>query len=425
MEKFFAVADDLKNVAEKAEKLIAGYYQEIDKIAAFNQAKVLKAFQQERVSDFHFNASTGYAYNDLGRETLEKVYAAVFGSEKALVRLQISSGTHAISLCLYGILRPGDTVLSISGSPYDTLEEVLGSRNQGYGSLKDFNINYKKIDLLPDGKIDFAKVKAALTPETKMVMLQRSRGYSWRPSFTIAEIKEAVDFVKNLRSDIVFFVDNCYGEFVETREPTEVGADLMAGSLIKNPGGGIAPTGGYVAGKEIYVDKAAARLTAPGIGGEIGATLGYTRLLFQGFYLAPHIVSEALKGAVFAAQMFQELGFEVSPKPGEKRTDIIQAIKMNEADKLIAFCQGLQHYSPIDSHVSPEPAPQPGYQDKIIMAAGAFVEGASIELSADGPLRPPYIAYLQGGLVKEQIKIAVIGAIQMMLEKRILSLELK
>lgn len=425
MEKFFAMADDLKNVVEKAEKLMAGYYHEIDKIAAFNQAKVLKAFHQEKVSDFHFNSSTGYAYNDLGRETLEKVYAAAFGSEKALVRLQISSGTHAISLCLYGILRPGDTVLSISGSPYDTLEEVLGSRNQGYGSLKDFHINYKKIDLLSDGKIDFAGVKKALTPETKMVMLQRSRGYSWRPSFTIDEIKEAVNFIKNLRSDIVFFVDNCYGEFVETREPTEVGVDLMAGSLIKNPGGGIAPTGGYVAGKEIYVDKAAARLTAPGIGGEIGATLGYTRLLFQGFYLAPHIVSEALKGAVFAAQLFQELGFEVSPKPGEKRTDIIQAVKMNEADKLIAFCQGLQHYSPIDSHVSPEPASQPGYRDKIIMAAGAFVEGASIELSADGPLRPPYIAYLQGGLVKEQIKIAVIGAIQMMLEKRILSIELK
>lgn len=413
---------DLLSKAQEAEEQVKGYWEKIDQIAHYNQIKVLKAFQDSKISDYHFSGSTGYAYGDVGREGLEEVYAKVFGAEKALVRLQISSGTHAIALCLYGILRPGDELLSLTGSPYDTLEEVLGTRGEGCGNLKEWGIIYKKVELTNEGKLDLIAIEKSITPKTKMVLLQRSRGYTWRPSLGIEQIQEAVNLVKKINKQIVFFVDNCYGEFAQILEPTQVGVDLMAGSLIKNPGGGIAPTGGYVVGKEEYVKMAAARLTAPGVGEKVGATLGLGRLLYQGFYLAPHIVSESLKGAIFTAQLFKNLGFQVSPEPSEERVDIIQAIQTKTPEGLIAFCQGLQEFSPVDSHVRPQPAYQPGYGDRVIMAAGAFVQGASIELSADGPLREPYIAYLQGGLTKEQVKIGVLGAVQKMLSKGLIKL---
>lgn len=410
----------LLQLAKEAEREVRPYWEKIEEISYFNQLKVLKAFHRAKVSDYHFAGSTGYGYGDSGRETLEEVYADVFGAEKALVRVQISSGTHAIALCLYGILRPGDEVLSLTGDPYDTLEEVLGTRGEGYGSLKEWGIIYKKIELTEEGKIDYAALKEAINEKTKMILLQRSRGYTWRPSLGVEDIREAVDKVKELKPEVVFFVDNCYGEFTQEIEPTQIGVDIMAGSLIKNPGGGLAPTGGYVVGKKKYVQMAAARLTAPGVGEKIGSTLGVNRLLFQGFYLAPHIVAQSLMGAIFTAQLFKKLGFEVSPQPDEKRADIIQAIKTHSPEGLIAFCQGLQSFSPVDSHVRPQPALQPGYGDRIIMAAGAFVQGASIELSADGPLREPYIAYLQGGLTKEQVKIGVIGAAQRMYNEGLL-----
>lgn len=421
-ERYFNFHPQLVRLAEESEKQVYPIWEEIDQISQFNQIKVLRAFQKYRISDYHFSGSTGYGYGDVGREGLEEVYADVFGTEKALVRLQISSGTHAISLCLYGILRPGDELLSLTGDPYDTLEEVLGTRGGGYGNLKEWGITYKKVELGPEDKIDMPSVIKAITPKTRMVLLQRSRGYTWRPSIAVEEIAKVVVEVKRVNPNIVFFVDNCYGEFSQIIEPTEVGVDLMAGSLIKNPGGGIAPTGGYVVGKEKYVKMAAARLTAPGIGEKVGATLGLNRLLYQGFYLAPHVVAQSLKGAIFTAQFFKNLGFEVSPEPKEKRVDIIQAIKTNTPEGLVAFCQGLQKFSPVDSHVSPQPAEQPGYGDRIIMAAGAFIQGASIELSADGPLREPYIAYLQGGLTKEQVKIGVIGAAQNMLNEGLITL---
>jgi len=418
----FQFHSELLQKAQAAEEQVQEYWERIEQISQYNQLKVLKAFQTARVSDFHFSGSTGYAYRDAGRECLEEVYAQVFGAEKALVRLQISSGTHAIALCLYGVLRPGDELLSITGDPYDTLEEVLGTRNKGCGNLQDWGINYQKVELTEEGRIDLAAVEKVITAKTKMILLQRSRGYTWRPSLSVEEIAEIIRAVKKIKKDLVFFVDNCYGEFTQTREPTEVGVDLMAGSLIKNPGGGIAPTGGYVVGKEEYVKMAAARLTAPGVGEKIGATLGFNRLLYQGFYLAPHVVAEALKGAIFAAQLWQNLGFHVSPSPSEKRVDIIQAVQTKTQEGLIAFCQGLQRFSPVDSHVRPQPAAQPGYKDRVIMAAGAFVQGASIELSADGPLREPYTAYLQGGLTKEQVKIGVLGAAQKMWEQGLLKL---
>jgi len=417
LKNYFTFAENLVEKAEEAEKEIQDIWQEIDKISYYNQMKMLKAFHQVQISDFHFAGSTGYGYDDSGREALEEVYALVFGAEKALVRWQISSGTHAIALCLYGILRPGDHVLSLSGDPYDTLEEVLGTRGCGEGNLKEWGINYEKMELTAQCQIDLDSLEKFIKKETKMVLLQRSRGYTWRPSFSVEEIEQTVKAVKKIKADVIFFVDNCYGEFTQIIEPTDIGVDLMAGSLIKNPGGGLAPTGGYVVGKEKYVKLAAARLTAPGVGEKIGATMGVNRLLFQGFYLAPHVVAESLKGAIFTAQFFTKLGFEVSPKPEEKRVDIIQAIKTQTPEGLIAFCQGLQSYSPVDAHVKPQPAVQPGYGDRVIMAAGAFVQGASIELSADGPLREPYIAYMQGGLTKEQVKLGVLGAAQLMQEK--------
>ena len=393
-------------------------FNEYDEIREFNQLKVLKAFQEERISESHFTNSAGYGYDDIGRDSLDKVYARVFNTEAALVRPHFVNGTHAIGCALMGNLRTGDTMVCISGAPYDTLHNIIGiSDKKNIGSLKEYGVNYKQVDL-KSGKFDFDKIKEVLTSDTsiKLVHIQRSTGYGWRNSFLVTELEEVIKFVKDIRSDIVVFVDNCYGEFIDTIEPTDVGADLIAGSLIKNIGGGIAPTGGYIAGKEEYVTQASYRLTTPGIGGECGSTFGVMRQLYQGLFLAPHIAIEAVKGAVFCARLMELAGFEVLPKYNEKRSDIIQAIKFNDKEKLIKFCKGIQKGSPIDSFVECEPWAMPGYSDEVIMAAGAFIQGSSIELSADAPIREPFIAYLQGGLTFDHAKIGILIALNNILK---------
>lgn len=401
---------NLETLAKEVERKVEPLYRLIDERALSNHAKVLAAFRKARVSDFHLKGSTGYGYGDSGRETLENIYADVFRAEKALVRGQIVSGTHAIALCLYGVLRAGDELLSVQGEPYDTLGEMIGIRDGAEGSLKDLGVVYKQVDLTSGGDLDFSAVGQAISPRTKMVMLQRSAGYRWGTALGIDKIREAVDFIKKRKPDTVVFVDNCYGEFVELEEPLEAGADLVAGSLIKNPGGGLAPTGGYVAGKEKYVEMAANRWSAPGIGAEVGPSGDIQRLLYQGLFLAPHVVSEALKGAVFASMFFESLGFKVLPRPSDHRSDIVQAIQLGTPERMLAFCRGLQKGSPVDSHVTPEANDMPGYGDPVVMAAGTFVQGASLELSADGPLRPPFAVYLQGGLSKEYVKLALLSA---------------
>ena len=386
-------------------------FQKIEDISFRNTLRILTAFRRHKLSDFHFRSTSGYAYNDPGREKLEEIWAEVCESEAALVRTQFVSGTHALATVLFGILRPRDHLLSVTGSPYDTMQTVIGHATEKTpsGSLKDLGVGYSQLELC-DGKVDYENLAAAIRPETKVVLIQRSRGYSMRPTLTIAEIEQLCKTIKSLKKDCLCFVDNCYGEFTEEHEPTAVGADIMAGSLIKNPGGGIAPTGGYIAGTKQLVEMASYRLTAPGIGAEVGASLGEPRLLFQGLFLAPHVTAQAIKGAIFAAALFEELGYNVYPKWNEERSDIIQAIEMGSPEKMVAFCQGLQHYSPVDAHVKPIPSGMPGYQDQVIMAAGTFVQGASIELSADGPLRAPYVVYLQGGLTFEHALIGVLGA---------------
>lgn len=414
----FNIDKRISNLSEEVEKDISQRFSEINEIKEYNQYKVLKAFQKNRVSDAHFTFSTGYGYGDMGRDTLDRVFADIFCCEDCLVRPHMVSGTHAIAVALFGNLRPGDTILSVSGKPYDTLEEIIGIRNSS-GSLSEYGVKYKQVDLTPQGKFDYKGIEEALKNDSsiRLIEIQRSTGYGWRPSLTLDNIREVISFIKGIKSDVICFVDNCYGEFIDTIEPTQVGADLIAGSLIKNPGGGIAPTGGYVAGKAEYVENASYRLTAPGIGRECGSTFGVMRQFYQGLFLAPHITSEALKGAIFCSGIFERLGFEVSPKVYDKRSDIIQAVKFNDKDKLITFCQGIQKGSPVDSFVSAEPWDMPGYNDQVIMAAGAFIQGSSIELSADAPIRPPYIAYLQGGLTYEHSKIGVLIALQNMLEK--------
>lgn len=402
----------LHDLAEALDEKLYSYYKEIEKTATKNHAKVLNAFAANRVSEFHFKGSTGYGYNDEGRDNLERVYAHVFGAEAALVRNQIVSGTHAIVASLFGILRPGDELLSVSGAPYDTLEEAIGIRGQAPGSMKEWGINYRQVDLNKDGYFDLPAIKEAINAKTKVAMIQRSRGYAWRPSYTIEDLTSVIAYIKNIKPEIIVFVDNCYGEMVESQEPIEAGADIIAGSLIKNMGGGLAPTGGYLAGKHEYVEQAANRLTAPGIGAEVGASLNVNRLMYQGLFMAPHIVSEALKGAIFTSALFEELGFEVSPRHNEKRADIIQSINLKQGELMVAFCRGLQKRSPVDAHVIPEPSLMPGYNDPVVMAGGTFIQGSSIELSADGPLREPYAIYLQGGLSKEYIKLAVLAAAQ-------------
>lgn len=415
----FGIDTAVINLTQSVENEIRDIFREIDAVKESNQYKVIAAMQEHSLNDTHFTGTTGYGYNDRGREILEAVYASVFKAEDALVRHQIVAGTQAIALCLYGNLRPGDELLSVTGKPYDTLEEVIGIRGEGAGSLKDFGIGYRQLDLLEDGGIDYNGIKKALSDTTKMVFIQRSRGYSWRNPLKIDEIKKAVDIVKEINKNIIVMVDNCYGEFTETEEPIEAGADILAGSLIKNPGGGLAPAGGYIAGKKEYVENAAYRLTTPGLGREVGPTLGNNRLMFQGLFLAPHIVSESLKGAVFTAAVMQKLGFDTSPGPDEIRSDIIQAIRFNDPESMIAFCQGIQKGSPVDSFVTPEPWEMPGYDSPVIMAAGAFVQGSSIELSADAPLKPPYTAYMQGGLVYEHVKLGVMIALKYMRERKL------
>lgn len=411
--------DVLKPYVQLVEEMIQPRLNEIEKMAELNQFKVLRAFQKNKVSDFHFNPSTGYGYNDTGREILEKVYADVFGGEAALVRNQIISGTHAIAISLFGLLRPGDELMYITGAPYDTLEEVIGVRGDGKGSLKDYGIHYQMVPLLENGEIDREGIAEKINARTKVIGIQRSRGYANRPSFSIAKIKEMVDYVKSLRPDIIVFADNCYGEFTEAVEPIEVGVDLMAGSLIKNPGGGLVKSGGYIVGKEELVELAAYRMTAPGIGGEAGASLDTLRDMFMGFFLAPHVVGEALKGAVFTAALLEKLGFVSTPRWDEPRTDLIQSIEFGTAEGLIAFCQGVQKAAPVDSHAVPWPSPMPGYADPVIMAAGTFIQGSSIEFSADGPIRPPYLGFVQGGLTASHVKIGVLTAVQELIEKNL------
>lgn len=381
-----------------------------DEIREYNQLKVLNAFQEERISDMHFTNSSGYGYDDIGRDTLDKVYARIFNTESALVRPHFVNGTHAIGCALMGNLKTGDTMVCITGAPYDTLHNIIGiSGKENIGSLKEYGVNYKQVDL-KDGTFDTEKIIEVLKEDStiKLVHIQRSTGYGWRKSFLVSEIGEIISKIKEIRSDVCVFVDNCYGELIDKIEPTDVGADLVAGSLIKNLGGGIAPTGGYVAGKAKYVEQAAYRLTTPGIGGECGSTFGIMRQLYQGLFLAPHIVMEALKGAVFCSRIMEIAGFEVLPNYTDKRSDIIQAVKFNDREKLIKFCKGIQKGSPIDSYVECEPWAMPGYNDEVIMAAGAFIQGSSIELSADAPIREPYIAYLQGGLTFDHAKIGIL-----------------
>ncbi|MBN6887269.1 cystathionine beta-lyase family protein involved in aluminum resistance [Cytobacillus horneckiae] len=408
-------------IIEEVENKIANVLHKIEKQMDHNQFRVLTSFQNHKVSDSHFIPSTGYGYDDIGRDTLESVYAEVFGGEAGLVRPQIISGTHAISIALFGILRPGDELLYMTGKPYDTLEEIVGIRGEGTGSLKDFGISYNNVDLLSDGSIDYNAVKNMIGQQTKMIGIQRSKGYATRPSFTIAQIKEMIQFVKAINPEIVVFVDNCYGEFVEDLEPCHVGADLMAGSLIKNPGGGIAKTGGYIVGKKPYVESCSYRMTSPGIGAEAGASLYSLQEMYQGFFLAPHVVGQALKGAVFTAAMLEYFGMNSNPKWNDTRTDLIQAVQFNDAEKMIAFCQAIQYASPINSHVTPYASYMPGYENDVIMAAGTFIQGASIELTADGPIRPPYVAYVQGGLTYSHVKIAICTALNRMLEKQLIA----
>jgi cystathionine beta-lyase family protein involved in aluminum resistance len=407
----------LQPLVKEVEAQVRPIHQEIEERIDKNQFRVLKSFQNHRVSDSHFIPTTGYGYDDIGRETLEKIYAEVFGGEAGLVRPQIISGTHAISIALFGVLRPGDELLYITGKPYDTLEEIVGIRGSGIGSLKEFGINYQSVSLTDEGGVDFEEVAKQIKSNTKMIGIQRSKGYATRPSFTVEEIGEMVKFVKEIKSDVVVFVDNCYGEFVEDFEPCHVDADLIAGSLIKNPGGGIAKTGGYIVGKKRWVEACSYRMTSPGIGAEAGASLYSLQEMYQGFFLAPHVVGQALKGAVFTAAILEKLGMNSEPKWNSKRTDLIQSVQFNDRDKMVAFCQAIQYASPINSHVTPYPSYMPGYEDDVIMAAGTFIQGASIELTADGPTRPPYVAYVQGGLTYSHVKMAICIALDNLIEK--------
>lgn len=394
-------------------------FAEIEKIEEYNQYKIIKAMAKNELSDYCLLESTGYGYNDIGREAVEKIFSDVFKSEDALVRPQIISGTHALSICLFGILRPGDELLSVTGEPYDTLKNVI--KGEGLGSLKDYNIKFSKIEL-KHGKADFESIKNSINKKTKMVLIQRSRGYSLRPSLSISEIEELIGFIKGLNKEIICMVDNCYGEFVEEKEPTEVGADLCAGSLIKNPGGGIAPTGGYIVGKKNLVELCSYRLFAPGIGKNCGPSIIPNRIILQGLFYAPMVVSEAKKGALFTAKMFESLGFEVFPKKEEKRSDIVTALLLKNKEILIEFCRGLQKVGPVDSHVTPEPWDMPGYDHQVIMAGGSFIQGASIELSADAPIREPYAVYVQGGLSFYHVKLGILCALQNLINKKLIKL---
>ena len=397
-------------------------FDEIDKTAEYNQLKVLKAMQDCRVSEACLLGTTGYGYNDIGRDTLEAVYASLFHTEAALVRPQITCGTHALALALMSNLRPGDELLSPVGKPYDTLEEVIGIR-ESRGSLKEYGISYRQVDLKEDGSFDWEGIRNAIHPNTKLATIQRSKGYQTRPTLSVQRIGELIAFIKGIKADVICMVDNCYGEFVETMEPSDVGADMIVGSLIKNPGGGLAPIGGYIAGKKECVENAAYRLTSPGLGKEVGASLGILKDFYQGFFLAPTVTAGALKGAIFAANVYEKLGFAVVPNGSESRHDIIQAVTFGQPEGVIGFCQGIQAAAPVDSHVTPEPWDMPGYDAQVIMAAGAFVSGSSIELSADGPIKPPYAVYFQGGLTWQHAKFGILKSLQVLVQKGLVTEE--
>ena len=411
-----------RSVYEFGESVLTGLkerFDEIDQVAEYNQCKVVSAMQQEKVSEACLLGTTGYGYNDLGRDTLERVYASVFHTEDALVRPQITCGTHALALALMSNLRPGDELLSPVGKPYDTLEEVIGIR-ESKGSLKEYGISYRQVDLLDDGSFDYENIKKAISEKTRLVTIQRSKGYQTRPTLSVARIGELISFIKEIKPDVICMVDNCYGEFVETLEPSDVGADMVVGSLIKNPGGGLAPIGGYIAGKKECVENAAFRLTSPGLGKEVGASLGVTSSFYQGLFLAPTVTAGALKGAIFAANIYERLGFSVVPNGYESRHDIIQAVTFGTPEGVIAFCEGIQAAAPVDSFVTPEPWDMPGYDAQVIMAAGAFVSGSSIELSADGPIKPPFAVYFQGGLTWQHAKYGILKTVQSLVDHGIL-----
>ena len=407
------------------EKILAGLrqrFEEVDRIAEFNQAKVIDAMQKNRVNAACFAATTGYGYDDMGREVLEKVYATCFGTEAALVRPQITCGTHALAVALSANLLPGDELLSPVGRPYDTLEEVIGIR-PSHCSLREYDVRYRQVDLLPDGSSDYDRIRAAIGEHTRLVTIQRSKGYQTRPSFSVAQIGELIAFIRSIKPSVICMVDNCYGEFVEAQEPSQVGADMIVGSLIKNPGGGLAPIGGYICGTEACIRRCAFRLSAPGLGQEVGANLGILPAFFQGFFSAPTVVASALKGAIFAAHVYERLGFRVVPGAAEGRHDIIQAVELGSREAMLAFCAGIQAAAPVDSYVRPEPWAMPGYDDEVVMAAGAFVQGSSIELSADGPIRPPFAVYFQGGLTWFHAKLGILMSLQKICDAGLISYE--
>ena len=415
------VSDKVLRFGQEVLAGLSDQFRHIDQVAEFNQANVIAAMQKNRVNATHFNLSTGYGYDDEGRDNLERVYADCFGTEAALVRPQITCGTHALALALGANLLPGDELLSPVGGPYDTLEEVIGIRPSPC-SLKEYGVSYRQVDLLPGGGFDYDGIRAAINEKTKLITIQRSKGYATRPSYSVEEIGKLIAFCKECKPDVLCMVDNCYGEFVETQEPTNVGADMVVGSLIKNLGGGLAPTGGYVCGRKECIERCAYRLSAPGLGREVGANLGLLTSFYQGLFLAPTVVSSAVRGAVFAAGCYEKLGFRVVPGSGESRRDIIQAVELGSREAMVAFCKGIQSAAPVDSYVTPEPWAMPGYESEVIMAAGAFVQGASIELSADGPIRPPYAVYFQGGLTWFHAKLGILMSIQKLLDAGIIEM---
>ncbi len=415
------VSDQVLRFGQEVLEGLTDQFRHIDQVAEFNQAKVIAAMQKNRVNATHFNLSTGYGYDDEGRDNLERVYADCFGAEAALVRPQITCGTHALALALGANLLPGDELLSPVGGPYDTLEEVIGIRPSPC-SLKEYGVSYRQVDLLPDGGFDYDGIRAAINEKTRLITIQRSKGYATRPSYSVEEIGKLIAFCKECKPDVLCMVDNCYGEFVETQEPTNVGADMVVGSLIKNLGGGLAPTGGYICGRKSCIERCAYRLSAPGLGREVGANLGLLTSFYQGLFLAPTVVSSAVRGAVFAAACYEKLGFRVVPGSGETRRDIIQAVELGSREAMVAFCKGIQSAAPVDSYVTPEPWAMPGYESEVIMAAGAFVQGASIELSADGPIRPPYAVYFQGGLTWFHAKLGILMSIQKLLDAGIIEM---
>ena len=418
------VSDKVLRFGQEVLAGLSDQFRHIDQVAEFNQAKVIAAMQKNRVNATHFNLSTGYGYDDEGRDNLERVYADCFGTEAALVRPQITCGTHALALALGANLLPGDELLSPVGGPYDTLEEVIGIRPSPC-SLKEYGVSYRQVDLLPGGGFDYDGIRAAINEKTKLITIQRSKGYATRPSYSVEEIGKLIAFCKECKPDVLCMVDNCYGEFVETQEPTNVGADMVVGSLIKNLGGGLAPTGGYVCGRKECIERCAYRLSAPGLGREVGANLGLLTSFYQGLFLAPTVVSSAVRGAVFAAGCYEKLGFRVVPGSGETRRDIIQAVELGSREAMVAFCKGIQSAAPVDSYVTPEPWAMPGYESEVIMAAGAFVQGASIELSADGPIRPPYAVYFQGGLTWYHAKLGILMSLQKLVDAGLVTLEEK